>query len=125
MRGEDAVRHEPVDREPGSDRRELLHELDGFKHQMGRPIAPHQLEFDEDASVSPEAHAVLGERGAEEIAAELFAAGAIIGGHPDVGVEVEAIELGLAGAAGRGVPEVRLVAEAADAGAGARAEGGG
>jgi hypothetical protein len=45
-----------------------------------RAIAPDRLEFDEDASVGPEAHAVLGERRAEEIAAELFEADAIVGG---------------------------------------------
>ena len=45
-------------------------------------------------------------------------AGAVVGGDPDIGVEIEAIELGLAGAAGGGVTGVRLVAEAADAGAG-------
>jgi hypothetical protein len=61
--------------------------------------------------------------GAEDIATELFEAGAIVGGDPDVGVEVEALELGLARAAGGDVTEVRLVAEAADAGAGAGAEG--
>ena len=47
----------------------------------------------------------------------------MVGGDPDVGVEVEAVELGLAWAAGGEVPEVRLVAEAAEAGAGAGAEG--
>jgi len=36
---------------------------------------------------------VLGERGAEEIAEELLPARAIVGRHPDVGVEVEAVEL--------------------------------
>jgi hypothetical protein len=36
--------------------------------------------------------AVLGERWAAEVAAELFKAGTVIGGDPDVGVEVEAIE---------------------------------
>ena len=59
---------------------ELLQELNRVKQQMGRSIAPDRLEFDEDASVGSEAHAVLGKRGAEEIAAELFEAGAIVGG---------------------------------------------
>lgn len=61
----------------------------------------------------------MGERGAEERAAELFEAGAIVRGHQDVGVEIEAVQLGLAGAARGDVTEVRLVAEAADAGAAA------
>ena len=82
-----------------------------------------RLECDEDAPVGAAADAVLGERGAEEVAAERLKAGAIVGGNPDVGVEVEAIELGLAGPAGGDVTKVRLVAEAADACAGAGAEG--
>jgi hypothetical protein len=51
--------------------------------------------------------------------AELLQAGAIVGGDPDVGVEIEAIELSLTRAAGGNVTEVRLVAEATDTGAGA------
>jgi hypothetical protein len=63
------------------------------------PDAPHRLELDEGASIGAAAEAVLGERGAEEIAAELLDAGAIVGEDPDVGVEIEAVELGLARAA--------------------------
>jgi hypothetical protein len=48
------------------------HELDRVEEQMRGAIAPHRLEFDEEASVGAEADAVLGERGAEEIAAELL-----------------------------------------------------
>jgi hypothetical protein len=56
----------------------------------------------------------------QEVATELLEAGAIVGGNPDVGVEIEAVELGLTRAAGRDVTEVRLVAKAPDASAGAR-----
>src|SRR5262245_12410537 len=59
---------------------------------MGRPLT---LEFDEDASIGADAEAVLGERGAEEIATELLEAGAIVGRDPHIGVEIEAVELGL------------------------------
>jgi hypothetical protein len=69
MRGEEAVIQKQVDRGPGDDGRELLHELDRLEEQMRSAITPHRLEFDEDASVGPEADAVLGERGAEEVAA--------------------------------------------------------
>jgi hypothetical protein len=95
--------------------------MNSLGSKMGGAIAPHRLEFDEDASVGTELDAVLGERRAEEVAAELFEAGAIVRGHPDVGVEVEAVELGLAGASRGGMAQIRLVAEAADAGAGAGA----
>ena len=122
-RSQDAVIHDQVDRGPGRDRRELFHELDRLEHQMGRAIAPRRLEFDEDASVSPEAHTVLGQRGTEKIATKLLQADAIVRGDPDVGVEVEAIELGLARAAGGRVTGIRRVSEAPDTGAGTGAKG--
>jgi hypothetical protein len=118
MRGEDAVIQKQVHCGARDDGRELLQEFDGLEEEVRRSIAPHRLELDEDASIGAEAEAVLGERGAEEIATELLEAGAIVWGDPDVGVEIEAIELGLTRAAGGDVTEVRLVAEAADAGAG-------
>ena len=80
-------------------------------------IAPHCREFDEDTPVGAEAETVLCERGAEEITTEVLQTSAIVGGNPDVGVEVEAVELGLPRAVRGDVTEVRLVAEAADTGA--------
>jgi hypothetical protein len=47
---------------------------------MGGSIAPRCLELDEDAAVGTELDAVLRERGAEEVAAEPFKVGAIVGG---------------------------------------------
>jgi len=90
MWGEDAVVDQQVHGGAGDDGRELLHELDRLKEQLRGAITPHRLELDEDAAVGAEADAVLGERGAEEIATKLFEAGAIVAGDPDVGVEVEA-----------------------------------
>jgi hypothetical protein len=54
--------------------------FDGLEEQMRGAIAPHRLECDEDAPVGPAVDAVLDERGAEEIAAELLKAGTIVGG---------------------------------------------
>ena len=102
--------HEQVPRGAGHEGGQLLQEFDGLEEEMRGAIAPHGLECDEDAPVGAEAQAVLGERGAEEIAGELLEVGAIVGRDPDVGVEVEAVELGLTRAAGGDVPEVRLVA---------------
>ncbi|HLB48349.1 MAG TPA: group II intron maturase-specific domain-containing protein [Anaerolineales bacterium] len=113
MRGEHAGRHDEGDRGAGEDGRELVQELDRLEEQMRGAIAPDGLQRDEDASVGPELDAVLGERGAEEVAAERLEAGTIGGGDPDVGVEIEAIELGLTRAAGGDVTEGRPVAEAA------------
>jgi len=54
--------------------------FDGLEEQMRGAIAPHRLECDEDAPVGPAVDAVLDERGADEIAAELLKAGTIVGG---------------------------------------------
>ena len=92
--------------------------------RRGGPARRGGLDGDEDASVGPELlDAVLGERGAEEVAGERLEAGTIVWGDPDVGVEIEAIELGLTRAAGGDVTEGRPVAEAAEAGTSAGAEG--
>jgi hypothetical protein len=115
-RGEDAVIQEHVHRGPGNEGRQLLQAFDGLEEEVRRAITPDRLEFDENAPVGAEADAILGERGAEQIATELLQASAIVGGDPDVGVEVEAVELGLTRAAGDDVTEVWLVAEASDAG---------
>jgi len=56
----------------GDDGRQPLHEFDALEEEVRRSIAPHRLEFEEDAPVGAEADAVLGERGAEEIATELL-----------------------------------------------------
>ena len=63
MRGEHAVIQNQVDRGAGDDGRELFQELDGLEEQVGRAIAPHRLELDEEASIGAEAEAVLGKRG--------------------------------------------------------------
>ena len=82
MRGEHAAIQNQVDREARDDGRELLQELEGLEEQVRRAIAPDRLERDEDAPVGPEVDAVLGERGAEEVAAELLEAGTIVRGDP-------------------------------------------
>ena len=110
-RAEDAVIQEQVHRGPGNEGRQLLQEFDGLEEEVRRAIAPDRLEFDENAPVGAEADALLGEWGAEQIATELLQASSIVGGDPDVGVEVEAVELGLTRPAGGDVTEVRLVAE--------------
>jgi hypothetical protein len=99
--------------------REFFHELDRLEEQMRGAIAPHRLEFDEDAPVGPELHAVLDERGAEEVAAGLLEAGANRWEAPRRWCGGRSRRLGLARAAGGDMTEVRLVAKAADAAAGA------
>jgi hypothetical protein len=94
------VIHKQVHRGARDEGRELFQELDGLEEEVRGAIAPDHLELDQDASIGAEAETILGERGAEERAAELFDARAIGGGDPDVGVEIEAVELGLARAAG-------------------------
>ena len=95
MRGEEAVVHDQVDGGAGDDRRELFQELDGLEEELRGAIALDRLERDEDAPVGPELEAILGERGAKEVTAELLEAGTMGGRDADVGVEIEAIELSL------------------------------
>jgi len=83
MRGKDAVIAHQGDRRARRDRGERLQQFDGLEKEMRGAIAPDRLQRDEDAPVGPELDAVLGERGAEEVAAELFEASAIGGGDPD------------------------------------------
>jgi hypothetical protein len=83
MRGENAVIQDQVDRGSGDDRCEFLHELDRLEEQMRGAIAPGRLQLDEEAPVGPALDAVLGERGAEEVAAELLEVGAMVGRDPD------------------------------------------
>ena len=64
-----------------------------------------------------------GERGAEEVAAELLEAGTTVRRGPGTGVEIEALELGLMRAAGGDVTRGPPVGETLDAGPGAGAEG--
>jgi hypothetical protein len=52
----------------------------GSKRKWEVPSRHTVWEFDEDAPVGAEAKAILSEWGAEEIAAELLEAGAIVGG---------------------------------------------
>jgi hypothetical protein len=98
------VEHQVIAR-PGDDGGELLQELDRVEEQMRGAIAPDRFEFDEDAPIRTELDAVLRERRAEEIAAELFEAGTVVGRDPDVGVEIEAVELGLPRSARGGVTD--------------------
>jgi hypothetical protein len=79
-RGEDAVIQKQIHGGAGNEGRELLQEFDGLEEEVRRAITPGGLELDEDAPVGAEADAVLGERGAEEITAELLQPGAIVGG---------------------------------------------
>jgi hypothetical protein len=119
VRGEDAVIEHQVDRRARRDRGECLQQFDGFEGARRGAIAPDRLQRDEDAPVGSELDAVLGERGAEERAAERCETGAIGGGDPDAGVELDAGALGLAGPAGADVVQRRLVGDAPDASAGA------
>ena len=123
MRGQHAVIDQQIDRRAGRDGRELLQQLHGVEQQVGGAVPPGGLELEEDAAVGAQAQPVLGQRRAQQIAAQVFEAGAIVRGNPDIGVEIEAIELGLARPARGGVAHSGLGPEATHARAGARAEG--
>ena len=79
-RGEDAVIQQQIHCGARNEGGELLEEFDGLEEEVRCAITPRGLELDEHAPVGAETDAVLGERGAEEIAAELLEMGAIVGG---------------------------------------------
>ncbi len=59
----------------------------GHERHRSRERPGRRPQCDEDAPVGPQLHPVLGERGAEKVTADLLEPGAIVWGHPDVGME--------------------------------------
>jgi len=64
---------------------ELFQELHGLEEQVAGAVGPGGLEGEPDAAVAGEPEAVLGHRGPEEVAAELFEPGPVRGRYPDAG----------------------------------------
>jgi hypothetical protein len=56
---------------------ELLEELQRLEHEIARAVSPGGLQREHDAAIDQEAEPILGHRRAEQIATELFQAGAI------------------------------------------------
>ncbi len=116
VRGEDPVVEDEVDAGARSQGGELFEELQGFEEQVARAVGPLALQLQQDAAVGRELEAVLGDRGSEQIAAELLEAGAVFCRHGQAHVEIEALEVGAAGP-GRGDPgDIRLAPELHDPG---------
>ena len=85
-------------------------------------IRPRRFDREHDAAIVQAPEPVLGHGRAEQIAAELFQAWAIRGGHGDVGVEVEARETRVPGGGREHPRRVGIVPYAPHAGARARTE---
>jgi hypothetical protein len=80
MQREDAVVDEQVDLGAGCQRGQLRQELVRLEHEMRRPIAPGPLQLDRHAPIGPEPQPVLGQRGAEQIAAQMLQPARSLGG---------------------------------------------
>jgi len=82
---------------------ELFEEFQGFEEEVAGAIVPGALELQQDAAVPGEPEAILGDRRAQEVAAELLEPCPIFGWDGEVRVEIEALQMGLTGT-GRGHP---------------------
>jgi hypothetical protein len=100
MRRKHPVVNDQVDLGPGRQRGQLREELEGLEHEVRCPIAPAPLQLDGQPPIRPEAQTVLGERGVEQVSAEMLQPGAIVGGHPHVRVQIKAVQVSLARPAG-------------------------
>ena len=90
MGREDAVVKHEIDPRARRQSRQLLEELQRLEQEMTRAVRPRGLEREQNAAVAQESEAVLRDRRAQQIPAELLEARAVPGGHGDVGMEVEA-----------------------------------
>ena len=100
MRRKHPAVNDQVDLGPGRQRGQLREELEGLEHEVRCPIAPAPLQLDGQPPIRPEAQTVLGERGVEQVSAEMLQPGAIVGGHPHVRVQIKAVQVSLARPAG-------------------------
>lgn len=121
MRGEDPVGEYEVNagaRDQGS---ELFQELQGLEEEVAGAVGPAALELPQDAAVSREPETVLGDRRAQQGAAELFQPRAIFCRHRQAHIEIEALEIDPPGPGRGDPPGVRLLPEAQHTGPGRRA----
>ena len=85
-----------VDRRPRRQRRQLLEELHGLEEQVRRAVAPRPLQLHPHAAVAQQSQPVVGQRRAEEVAAQMLQTRRVVGAHPHVGVQIEALDVRLA-----------------------------
>jgi len=96
------VQHE-IDARARSQGGELFEEFQGLEEEVARAIVSGALELQQDATVPGEPRTILGDRGAQQVAAELLEPRTIFCWYEQVRVEIEALKMGLTGP-GRGDP---------------------
>jgi hypothetical protein len=118
MGGKDAVGQHEIDARARSQGGELFEEFQGLEEEVAGAIVPGARELQQDATVPGEPKTILGDRGAQQVAAELLEPRTIFCWDEQVRVEIEALKMGLTGP-GRGDPGgIGVAPEAKDASAG-------
>ena len=72
MGGKDAVVRHEIAARTRSQGGELFEEFQGLEEEVARAIVPGALELQQDATVPGEPKTILGDRGAQQVAAELL-----------------------------------------------------
>lgn len=90
MRGERPVKADHVQTRAWDQRGQALHELLRVHHDVGRAVAIRAFEFQHDLALGVAAQAFVGERGAGDVAAQLFELLALIRAAAHRSVQAEA-----------------------------------
>lgn len=94
---EDAVVAEGVPAGARDEGGEAGEEGDWLEDEGPGAVGPGSGERELDPAVGAERDAVIGDRGAEEVAAQALEVGAVVAGDAGVGVKVEAVDAGVVG----------------------------
>ncbi len=97
MRGQDAMEAEQMEAGGRNQDAEFLDELDGIQEEMGGAIAPRMGKLIQELSVGALGEAVQGQRGPQEVAAEVLELLSGLSGEGHIGVEGETLQVGAAG----------------------------
>jgi len=105
------------------DGRQAFQEFVRRKNQVPRAVVPGARERTDDAAVGEAREPFLRQRRAQEVAAQPFEPGPIVGGNGAIGMEIEALEVRMAAPDGRDPGRIRVPADAQDGRAGPFPEG--
>jgi hypothetical protein len=74
--------------------RQPLHELQRRHHQVRGAVAPGRLQLEHNLTGRIALHTVAGQRGARDVAAQLFQRSAVLGAAAHGGVQAETLHVG-------------------------------
>ena len=84
---------EQIDARLGNHRGQLLEQLDGRKAHRPRAVAPGAAEAEQERAIRFPLEGLLGNRGAQHIATEMFEPRAVARRHGDGGVQIEPLKV--------------------------------